>query len=273
MHDAMLLTSTFAGCERRKMKRIEAIGDVIVCLAKETCIAVSGNDLEVSDLIVVVDVVLDEVAVRSPMPTKRTDARLSLSGSVITVNPPWPRVFWVQIEAVCHHHLVVSEKETVIASGKEITIVLLAHAVMMTATTIAKDEIEKMNARDCIAVAPTGDHTTNLTMGMSVHPALDVVVQTMKTNTLVVIRAMLRELRGNGLESVHRLVLKNVLVRKPLHLQPRMFTPAAKRARLRRIRNWNRMSKAMVKAFGCTLSQYVLALSNPLTRSVRRDDT
>jgi hypothetical protein len=193
MHDEMLSTSTFAGCERRKMKRIETTGDVIVCLAKEICIAVSGNDLEVSDLIVVVDVVLDEVAVRSPMPTKRTDARLSLSGSVITVNPPWPRVFWVQTEAV-YHHLVVSEKETVIASasGKETMIVPLAHDVMMTATTIAKEEIEKMNARDCIAVASTGDHMTNLTMGMSVHPALDVVVQTMKTNTLVVIRAIPR---------------------------------------------------------------------------------
>lgn len=174
------------------MKQIETTGDVTVCLANETCIAVSGNDLEVSDLIVVVDVVLDEVAVRSPMPTKRTDARLSLSGSVITENPPWPRVFWEQIEAVCHHHLVVSEKEIVIASGKEITIVLPAHAATMTATTTAKEEIEKMNARDCIAVVPTADHTTNLTMGMNVHPALDVVVQTMKTNTLVVIRAMLR---------------------------------------------------------------------------------
>jgi len=207
MLDEMPSTSTSAVCERRKMKRTEATGDVTVCLANETCIAVSVTDLEVSDLIEAVDVVLDEVAVRSQMPTKRTDAKLSPSESATTESLQWLKVSWDQTAVACHRHLAVSENETGTESasvtvtvtvtgngnGTETTTDLLDRAVMTTATMTVNEEIGKMSARGRIVVALTADHMMNSTMEMSDPLDPDDVVQMTKTITVVATHVTPRE--------------------------------------------------------------------------------
>jgi hypothetical protein len=190
MLDEMLLTSTSADCEKRKTKQTEATSDVIACLAKETYIAVSGSDQEVSVLIVAVDVVLDEVAVPSQMHTKRIDARLSPSESVITENLQWQRVSWDQSVAVHHHRrLVVSESVTVTEIGRETgtMIVLLARVATTIATTTVIEETGKMNARDCIAAASIEVLMMSSIMETSVHLVLDAAVRMTKMNSLVAI--------------------------------------------------------------------------------------
>jgi hypothetical protein len=255
MLDETLSTSTSADCEKRKTRQTEATNDVIVCLAKETYIAVSGSDQEVSVLIVAVDVVLDEVAVPSQMHTKRIDARLSPSESVITESPQWQRVSWDQSVAVHHHRrLVVSESENVIvivsATETGTMIVLLARVATTIATTTVIEEIGKTNARDCIAAASIEVLMMSSIMETSVHRVLDAAVRMTKMNSLVAnhgtpryerssidfdyatwLTNCYRGSRESVLENVRPLVSKNVLVRKPPHLLPRMFTPAAKRVR------------------------------------------
>ena len=184
------------------MKRTEATDDVIVCLARETCIAVSATDPEVSDLIVVVDVVLDEVAVRSQMPTKRTDARLSPSESETTESPQWPKGFWGQIGVGCRLRLVVSENETVTGSANASVIVIgnetettidpPDRAVMTTATMNANEGTGKMSGRGLIAAALIADHTRNSTMETSDPPVPDAVDPMTKTKMLPAIHAMPR---------------------------------------------------------------------------------
>lgn len=151
------------------MKRTEATDDAIVCRARETCIAVTVSDLEVSDLIVAVDVVLDEVAVRSQMHTKQTDAKLSPSESATIESPPWPKVSWDQTAVACRRHLVVSENESASVTGNETETMtdLLDHAAMTTATMTVNEGIGKMSARDRIVVVLTADHMMNSTMETS----------------------------------------------------------------------------------------------------------
>lgn len=184
------------------MKRTEATDDVIVCLARETCIAVSATDPEVSDLIVVVDVVLDEVAVRSQMPTKRTDARLSPSESETTESPQWPKGFWGQTAVDFRLRLVVSENEIVtgsvnasvivIGNETETTIDPPDRAVMTTATMNANEGTGKMSGRGPIAAALIADHTRNSTMETSDPPVPDAVDPMTKTKMPPAIHAMPR---------------------------------------------------------------------------------
>jgi hypothetical protein len=195
-----------------------------------------------------VDVVLDEVAVRSQMPTKRTDARLSPSESETTESPQWPKGFWGQTGVACRLRLVVSENETVTGSANASVIVIVTgnetettidppdRAVMTTATMNANEGTGKMSGRGPIAAALIVDHTRNSTMETSDPPVPDAVDPMTKTTMLPATHAMPRGLRESDLESERHLVLKNVLVRKPQLLQLRMFIREARRVRSRRIR-------------------------------------
>lgn len=185
MLDETLSTSTSVDCEKRKTKQTEATNDVIACLAKETYIAVSGSDQEVSVLIVAVDVVLEEVAVPSQMHTKRIDAKLSPSESVITESPQWQRVSWDQSVAVHRHRrLVASESENVIATVRG-TMIVLARVATTIATTTVIEETGKTNARDCIAAASIEVLMMSSIMETSVHLVLDAAVRMTKMNSLV----------------------------------------------------------------------------------------
>jgi hypothetical protein len=191
MLDEMHSTSTSDVCERRKMKRTEATDGVIVCLVRETYIAVSATDLEVSDLIVAVDVVLDEVAVRSQMPTKRTDAKLSPSESATIESPPWPKASWDQTAAACRRHLAVSENENVSVTGNEIetTTDPLDRAAMTTVTMTVNEGTAKTSARDRIVVVPTADPMMSSTMEMRDPLDPDDVVPMTKKTVLAVTHA------------------------------------------------------------------------------------
>lgn len=189
--DEAPLTSTSDGCEKRKRKQTEATDGVIACPASGTCTVARGTDPEVSDLIEAVDVVLDVVAVRSQMPTKRTDARPLLSESVTTGNRPWQKAFWDLTEVACRRHhaangngngsATVSETET------ETTTVTLARVAMTMATTSASEETGKTSARGCIADVLTEVRMMSFLM-MNAHQVLDADVLMTKTTTLAATR-------------------------------------------------------------------------------------
>lgn len=187
--DEAPLTSTSDGFEKRKRKQTEATDGVIACLASGTCTVARGTDPEVSDLIEAVDVVLDVVAVRSQMPTKRTDARPLLSESVTIGNRPWQKAFWDLTEVAYRRRHAANGNGSAIGSENETetTTVTLAHVAMTMATTSVSGETGKTSARGCIADVLTEVRMMSFLM-MSAHQVLDADVLMTKTTTLAATR-------------------------------------------------------------------------------------
>lgn len=237
--DEAPLTSTSGGCEKRKRRQTEATDGAIACRASGTCTVARGTDPEVSDLIEAVDVVLDVVAVRSQMPTKRTDARPLLSESATTGSRPWQKAFWDPNAVACRRrrrrHAVngngIGIGSSATGSETEIetvtTTATLARVAMTMATTSVSAETGKTSARGCIADALTEVRMMSFLM-MNAHQVLDADVLMTKTTTLAATRETPRyegsSEQPQGIDSSHisqRLRRDRSRERTPPRAEPR----------------------------------------------------
>ena len=146
----------------------------VICTARE-------NDLEVSDLIGAVDVLLDVVAVRSRMRMRQIGVKPLLNANVTTASPLWQRTsFRLNAAAYLHHHAGnanASENETV-----EIVITSdhREPAAMMIVIMIASVEIARRNVKGCTAAGLTEVRMTSFLMEMNARQVPDDAVRMTK---------------------------------------------------------------------------------------------
>lgn len=156
------------------------------------------NDLEVSDLIGAVDVLLDAVAARSQMRTRQIGVKPLLSASAITESRPWRRICSrLTVVACLRHHAGnanASEIENVSVEtvGTAILIDRLAPVVTTTAIMIVSAETERRNVKGFIADVLIEVRTTSSIMEMNARQDPDDVAPMMKMTTLERIPGILR---------------------------------------------------------------------------------
>lgn len=171
---------------RRKRPTVTVVADAAVTPVNATCTA-KDPDLEVSDLIVAVAVLLGEAAARSRTHMRRIDARPLRSVNAIIVSRPWLRAFCPTVIAACRLLRVgrgtVKGTETAIVSASasvtaNATMTVIAPGATMTATITASGGTEKRSVSDSTAGA--WDLMTSSHMGMSARLDPDADVRRMR---------------------------------------------------------------------------------------------